>query len=186
MRLCCAAFSSKLPLTLRPHAAVSEVVAILGKERSAPKLGDVRLPLRSKDQFMTALNMSNLLAALKPGVAALEECRHAGEAMQPGEAVAVVRERAVGWHMSRKVAVKKLQSAATAVVLGPPRRDAVPTQPPQPLSPAGSVSDPEDEEGLAQALQDVTAAAEHAAAQEEAAMEAEAQQASENGQEAAQ
>ncbi len=80
------AHSLRTMLTRR--ALRSEILAILGKERVPPNLADVKLPLRSKDAFMTALDMSNLALALKPGVAVLDDMRRNGEALkEPGEAV---------------------------------------------------------------------------------------------------
>jgi hypothetical protein len=57
----------------------SELLALLGAPRTPPAMAALRLPLRSKVEFSRALDASNINAALRTALAAVDDERRAGE-----------------------------------------------------------------------------------------------------------
>jgi hypothetical protein len=54
-------------------------VILLGAKRSPPAPASLRLPLRSKVEFLRAMDASSIGAALRVALAAVDDARRAGE-----------------------------------------------------------------------------------------------------------
>ena len=64
----------------------SEMVHLLGRKRTPPVPSSLHLPLRSKAEFLRALDASSISPALRTVVAELDQLRRAGEP-QPANVV---------------------------------------------------------------------------------------------------
>jgi len=73
--------------TNSPSDMLDEILHQMGSVRVPPVPEKVRLPLRAKDDFVYALQMSSLQSALKPGVQALDEARRGVKQLDAGEAI---------------------------------------------------------------------------------------------------
>ena len=69
-----------------PRPTRSEMVHLLGRKRTPPVPSSLHLPLRSKAEFLRALDASSISPALRTVVAELDQLRRAGEP-QPANVV---------------------------------------------------------------------------------------------------
>jgi hypothetical protein len=98
--------------SFHPSEMLGEVLSLLGTTRSPPVLSNVKLPLKSKEEYLEALRKSGLTTAFKSGVSALDEVRRAGQHVGRGEALALVKERTSTFSAARRLQSKSRRLGA--------------------------------------------------------------------------